>query len=292
MKYFIIIGSFIIIVSSATFLVFNKNPNTPPEQNFSSSLGKDKLNNPASAGQLENIQLQLNELKEIISKQSLFIQKLKEDILVASVKIVILEKKLQDTIAIIQASLLDKTSLNTVGSSQQQEQKPVHLLDPLLNQVLSGELFSDPQFAKVFQEQVAEAVKNLQQKEREEQQKRFNEQLQQRLARRIEEFAKTLNLTEYQTQELSKSLTERGNKTIELFTKFRTQEISAEEFRTQRDTVRNETNEKIKSILLPDQYEQYLKAESNLSRELNGGPIRIEMRSTREGQQGQERTPR
>jgi hypothetical protein len=217
------------------------------------------------------IQNELVELKDILAKQLLFTQKLKEDNLSDSAKIINLEKKVQDMTAIVQASLLDNYLAGNPDTKSAGKDQPVHLLDPLLNQIMSGELFKDPQFAKVFQEQVAEVVKNIQQKQREEQIEKFNEQLRQRLGKRIEDLAKSLNLNDYQQQEFSKILSERGNKTIELFSKFRVQELSAEEFRDKRETLRNEANEKVKQILLPQQYDQYKKVEPSFNRRLSQG---------------------
>ncbi|MEW6026049.1 MAG: hypothetical protein AB1599_01965 [Planctomycetota bacterium] len=212
-----------------------------------------------------------NELKDNLARQFSFIQKMKEDGLADSARIAKLEKEFRDTMAIIQALLLDKNITGADSASRDKTERPVHLLDPLLNQIMSGEIFKDPQFARVFQEQVAEAVKTIQENERKEEMERFKEQLQQRLVKRIEELSKTLNLNEYQQQEFNKILSDSGGKTIDLFTQFREQKISADEFRTKRETLRTESNEKVKQVLLPEQFEQYQKAEMSIFRGIMPG---------------------
>ena len=226
---------------------------------------------PGLKAEISKLQNETTELKDNLTKQYAFIQKMKEDSLADSARIAKLEKEFRDTMAIIQALLLDKNLAGVDGSSKDKTERPVHLLDPLLNQIMSGEIFKDPQFAKVFQEQVAEAVKTIQENERKEEMEKFKEQLQQRLAKRIEDFAKTLNLNDYQQQEFTKVLSDSGSKTIDLFTQFREQKISAEEFRTKRETIRTESNEKVKQVLLPEQYEQYQKAELSLFRGIMPG---------------------
>jgi len=212
------------------------------------------------------------ELKDSLAKQYAFIKKMKEDNLANSARIITLEKELQNTAAIIQAFLLDKNiSSDSSMAKSDPFNKPMHLLDPLLNQIMSGEIFKDPQFAKVFQEQIIEAIKTIQENEQKEGMSRFKEQLQQRLTKRIDDFAKTLTLNDYQQQEFTRILSDGGNKTIDLFSQFREQKLSAEEFRIKRETLRAESNDKVKQVLLPDQYEQYQKAESSLFRGIMPG---------------------
>ena len=267
MKYFTIILGLLLVAAVGVlgyFVISDRNKPAPPVPQLLSDT-------PGLKAEIGKLQTENSELKDNLTKQYAFIQKLKEDSLADSARIVKLEKEFRDTMAIIQALLLDKNLAGLDGSSKDKAERPVHLLDPLLNQILSGEIFKDPQFAKVFQEQVAEAVKTIQENERKEEIEKFKEQLQQRLAKRIEDFAKTLNLNEYQQQEFTKVLSDSGNKTIDLFSQFREQKISAEEFRTKRETVRTESNEKVKQVLLPEQYEQYQKAELSLFRGIMPG---------------------
>jgi hypothetical protein len=138
----------------------------------------------------------------------------------------------------------------------------------------SPELFQNPEFAKLFVVQVEAAIKQIEEKQRAEQAKRIAEQIQKRMAQRIEEFAKAQNLNDYQKQELSKILADRVAKSQELFTQMRSpnavtsdsdQPPSPEQMRTQMDTLRAESNEKVKQILLPNQYEEYQKIENRLT---------------------------
>ncbi|MBI5779886.1 MAG: hypothetical protein HZA49_10610 [Planctomycetes bacterium] len=267
MKYFTIIIGLLLVVSVSVLGYFVINDRTKPVQPAPQLLS----DTPGLKEEIGKLQTENTELKDNLAKQYAFIQKMKEDSLADSARIAKLEKEFHDTMAIIQALLLDKNLAGTDSSAKDKTERPVHLLDPLLNQILSGEIFKDPQFAKVFQEQVAEAVKAFQENERKEETEKFKEQLQQRLAKRIEEFSKTLNLNVYQQQEFTKILSENGNKTIDLFTQFREQKISPEEFGTKREAIRTESNEKVKQVLLPEQFEQYQKAELSLFRGIMPG---------------------
>lgn len=140
----------------------------------------------------------------------------------------------------------------------------------------SPELFQNPEFAKLFVAQVESAIKQIEEKERAEQAKRITEQIQKRLAQRIEEFAKAQNLNDYQKQELSKILTDRVAKSQELFAQMRPgldsdQPSSPDQMRAQMETLRTESNEKVKQILLPNQYEEYQKIENRLTGGRGGG---------------------
>jgi len=264
MKYFIIIIVCVVIIGMgvAGYFFMIKKPlsllPSPQNDKMLSQTASEEITSLKS--QIAKLQRELNESKDILSKQSLFMQKLKEDILSDNARIINLEKK--GPIIAVNPSPQTKS---------EEKEQPVRSSNPLLNQTLPSELFKDPQFTKVFQEQVAEALKDIQQKQREEQIERFNEQLRQGLSRRIDELSKSLNLNDYQKQEFSKILTERVDKTMELSSKLRTQELSPEEYRTQRESLRNEANEKVKQILLPQQYEQYQKAEPSVNRRLLQG---------------------
>lgn len=267
MKYLTIIVGLLLVAAVSVLGYFVISDRAKPAPSAPQQLSET----PGLKLEISKLQNETAELKDNLAKQYAFIQKMKEDSLADSARIIKLEKEFRDTMAIIQALLLDKNLAGVDNSSKDKTERPVHLLDPLLNQILSGEIFKDPQFAKVFQEQVAEAVKTIQENERKEEMGKFKEQLQQRLVKRIEEFSKTLNLNDYQQQEFTKILSDSGNKTIDLFTQFREQKISSEEFRTKRETVRTESNEKVKQVLLPEQFEQYQKSESTLFRGIMPG---------------------
>ena len=134
----------------------------------------------------------------------------------------------------------------------------------------SPELFQNPEFAKLFVAQVEEAIKIIEEKDRAEQRKRMAEQAQKRMTQRIEEFAKAQNLNDFQKTELTKIVDERLKKSQELFTQMRQpdnqdQPPDPDQMRAKMDTIRNESNEKVKQVLLPNQYEEYQKVENSLT---------------------------
>jgi len=162
----------------------------------------------------------------------------------------------------------------------------------------SPELFQNPEFAKLFVGQVEEAIKQIEEKQRAEQAKRIAEQIQKRIAQRIEEFAKAQSINDYQKQELSKILVDRITKSQELFTQMRLgsdpdQSPSPEQMRVQMETLRTESNEKVKQILLPNQYEEYQKIENSLTggRGMGRGPGGRENQPAPAPSQGQGTTP-
>ncbi|HLD36547.1 MAG TPA: hypothetical protein VJC37_07475 [Planctomycetota bacterium] len=134
----------------------------------------------------------------------------------------------------------------------------------------SPELFQNPEFAKLFVGKVEEAIKIIEEKQRAEQVKRNAEQLQKRITQRIDEFAKAQNLNDYQKQELTKIISDRAAKSLELSAQMRQnsdsgQQLSPEQMRAQMDTIRTESNEKVKQVLLPNQYEEYQKVENSIT---------------------------
>lgn len=214
--------------------------------------------NQITSDELKNLDFRLNKLsneltnlKDIINQQSLFIQKLKEDNLSTS-----LEKRIQSSGK--QGS--SDISIPLTTSDQQADSSG------LQHQTFSTELFNNPEFAKIFHDKVGEVIKDIQQKEREEQMKRFSEQIQQMLTKRIDDFAKAQNLNDYQKQELNRIVSERSTKTMELFSKMRNQEITFDKLRTDGESLRKESNEQVKQILLPQQYEEYSKIEEAFNR--------------------------
>jgi hypothetical protein len=224
----------------------------------------------AEGTRITKMQGELVELKETLDRQSVSLQKLTEDNAANRAKITGLEQQLRNATAIIQALLLEKKGgEETAGSSEsgpQSSNKTTALSATLLNQIASGEVFKDPQVAKAFQERVAEALKNIQQEEREAQRERFTQQMQQRLNRRIEDFATKQNLNDYQKQELVKALAEGNKQTMDLFTQVRDQKITLEQFTTQQDTIRKGVNASVQQVLSPQQYEEYKKVEPSILR--------------------------
>lgn len=132
------------------------------------------------------------------------------------------------------------------------------------------EFFQNPEYAKLFVAKVEEAMKIIDEKERAEQVKRRTEQLQKRIAQRIDEFAKAQNLNDFQKTELTRIVDERLKKTQDLFSQMRPvdgveQQFNPEDMRAKMDALRTESNEKVKQVLLPAQYEEYQKVESSLT---------------------------
>ena len=143
-----------------------------------------------------------------------------------------------------------------------------------LSKALAGtftpEFFQNPEYAKLFVAKVEEAIKVIEEKQQEERVARMAEQAQKRIAQRIDEFAKAQNLNDYQKQELTKIISDRAAKSLELFAQMRQnsdsgQQLSPEQMRAQMDTIRTESNEKVKQVLLPNQYEEYQKVENSIT---------------------------
>ncbi|MFH0889010.1 MAG: hypothetical protein V1871_07385 [Planctomycetota bacterium] len=158
------------------------------------------------------------------------------------------------------------------------------------------ELFNDPDFVKELQDRVEKLIKNAQRKQGMEIQKQvtevvkgFNAMGQQMLDDFVTEFSKTTNLDAYQKQEFSKILSDRASKTMALlFMQFGPQRLPAEEFKSRQEVIRNESNEKVKQIFLPEQYEQYQKVESQFSDPMHG---RFNMQQPQQQPPQQEQTP-
>jgi hypothetical protein len=234
-------------------------------------------NNPVSIGK-ENIPNQLDSkssdevmgLRMELSKQSALTRKLEEDNLSYGNKIIILEKALKDNTAIMQSLLLANKSISGISGSSKETGEPAiktaGQFNPVLDPILTGEIFDDPQFAKVFYEEVIQAFKEMQKKEREEQMAQAKIQMQQRIAKRIEEFAKTASLNDYQQKEMTKILSESSSKGMDLFSQMREENLSGEELRLKQESIRKEANEKIKMLVSPQQYEQYQKIEQSILR--------------------------
>jgi hypothetical protein len=255
MKYFVILIAVISLGSAVLlgYICFNNgfftNTNLSKNQITSDEL-KDFNRH------LSDLSNELVNLKEILNRQSLFIQKLKEDNIADSARIASLEKKMQ----------LSENKLDFLNASNPVTTTVKSASSELLNHGSFTELFNNDEFAKIFHDKVGEIIKDIQQKEREAQMKVFSDQIQQMLTKRIDDFAKSQNLNDYQHQELNKIILERSTKTMELFSKIRSQEITSDEFRTQSESLRNESNEKVKQILLTQQYEEYQKIEEAMVR--------------------------
>lgn len=269
---------FILILATAilSYFVIDMKFINPPDSspvNKNIPMSAKATNIPKSSP--SELQNEVVQLKDALSNQSVFIQKLNEDRLSDSAKILELEKQLQIAMAIIQSRFLDNKSLAGVTGSSETKidatDKMGLLSNPILTPILSGEIFKDPQFAKVFQKQVTEAVKTMQQKERKDQEEQAKEQMQQRLARRIDEFAKSANLNNYQQQEITKILSEGSNNSMDLLSRLRDQKISGEELRAKQESIRKESDEKIKLVLSSQQFEQYQKVESSILRGIMSG---------------------
>jgi hypothetical protein len=255
MKYFIVIIAVITLVSTGLVGYLYLNPGYFHKKTVS-QLTSDEVKDLNS--RLNKFQNELANLKDIITRQS----RLTDNNTLDNARIAGLEKK-------IQALLENKGQLN-VSNIQPSPDLQANL-SGLSNQNFSPELFQNPEFAKLFQDKVEESIKNIQQKQREEMGKRMSEEIQKAIAKRIEEFAKAQNLSDYQQQELNKIISDRTNKMMELFNKERSQEITREEVRTKMDSIRNESNENVKQVLSSQQYEEYKKVENTLGGGMMGG---------------------
>jgi hypothetical protein len=283
MKYFIIIIAVVIIISAGVVGYFFikhlpiSQMHLVQDEKKSEQASTDELKTFNS--RLDKLQSELVEIKLIIAKQSLFIQKIKEDTISDSSKVISLEKKFQDAIENVRTFLSENKEspnpshqpLQTQIEQTEQIDQPEDLSDSLessLSSTYSSELFKDPNFTKEFKAKVAEVVKNIQQKQLESQMKLLNKQVQQMINKKTDYFAKKEYLNDYQKQELNNILSDRSNKVLDLFSKLRNQKILPEQFVSKRNAYRNESNEKIKQILLPQQYGQYQKIEPSLNQEM------------------------
>lgn len=244
MKYLIIIIALLLITSTTVLGYFIMQQN----KRITTISGPAQSSNELTAlkSQVAKLQNDLTELKNTLALQSLRIQTLK------------------------------------VEPSNSSENQPTARV----------ELFNDPDFAKELQERIDKSIKSAQRKQGVEIQKQvtevvkgFREMGQQMLDDFVNEFSKTTNLDAYQKQEFSKILEDRANKTMALlFMQFGPQRLPAEEFKSRQEVIRNESNGKVKQILLPEQYEQYQKVESQLADPMQG-------RFNRQQPPQQEQTP-
>jgi hypothetical protein len=224
------------------------------------------------------LQTELMELKDNFAKQSIMVQQMKNDGLVDKARVMNLERK----ILAFQAG-------NKGGSSSTEEISPKGTqISPseLSYQSFSPELFNNPEFAKLFHDQVNQVIKDIQKEEQEARIQQANVQMQERMAKRIEDFAKAQNLNDFQKQEFTKILNEQISKSTELMTKMRNQELKQEDFRAQTTALRNESDEKIKQVLMPAQYDEYKKIANQFGQ--GGGGMRGRAPGNRPGTTPQE----
>lgn len=275
MKYFIITA--IVAVTCVVLLgyIFFK-----PAMRVQSSDNKKGIEQPSSDelksinSRLDKLDKEVAEIIDAFNKQSLFVQKLKEDSLSDSARVINLERKFNEAIANVQTFLANNKELSDVSGQppvaelEQVEQidEGAEQPDSSLSPTYKSEIFKDPEFDKEFRDKVSEVVKNIQKKEWQDQLKRIQKQLQQTMAKNADDFAKKQFLNDYQKQELNKALFERSNKVLDLFSKLHDNKISSAVFVSKRNAYRNESNDKIKQILLPEQYKQYSKTEPSLSK--------------------------
>ena len=123
----------------------------------------------------------------------------------------------------------------------------------------------------MFSDQVSQVIKDKEKQDRDVQMKRVSDWAQQTINKGLEDFASAQNLNDYQKQELNKIVSDRAAKTMELFAQMRSQELKPEEFRAKSEAIRNENNEKVKQVLLPEQYDEYVKMENQFTRGMEFG---------------------
>jgi len=260
----------LVIVAVITIIVVGIGGYLYLRQNYSAPVNSADMQKMAEVQALLNQQLgklqnDISHFQEIISQQSMSIQQLREDNINANAQVVKLERKFDEAIAKLQQILAGNNNFAGTPNLLSPSDSHTSLSEPSL-QGFSPELFKDPEFAKLFQDQVNQAIQDKEKKDREEQMSRFTDRIQEMVNRRVEEFAKAQNLNDFQKQELNKLVQERSSKTMELLAKMRTQDANPEDLRAQQNTLRSENNEKIKQVLLPEQYEEYLKIEAQFSR--------------------------
>src|SRR3989339_230700 len=165
-------------------------PKNQPSNQVSASGGNEEFN-----ARIKQLQDELFNIRNIANQQALDIAKLTAN----NSRIDDIYRKLKE----IQAGLPN------AGKSG------------VANDPASPELFQNPEFAKLFVGKVEEAIKIIEEKQRAEQVKRNAEQLQKRITQRIDEFAKAQNLNDYQKQELTKIISDRAAKSLELSAQMR-----------------------------------------------------------------------
>lgn len=254
MKYIVSVLVVVVIVNSAVAGYLLLKPGTNPISNNTakSQVASDEIVNlNFSLSKLQNV---LSEMKDILAHQSVFIQKLKEDNIADSARITQLENKIQ--------TLSSDSKLSADLPDLQKSAGPQTTIPELSYQKFSPELFKDPEFSKVFQAQVSQVIKDIEEQRRDTRDAQMEERRQQAITERISAFAKAQNLTGFQQEELTKIVSERANKERELFTQMNSQETTPEELTTKRAVIVNESNEKVKQVLTPQQYEEYQKTEN------------------------------
>lgn len=248
MKYLMIITAVIALLAIVLVGYLYLNPgfltaysaNEPAGNQITSSEAKE-INT-----HLKKMQDELSTLRDLLSRQSLFTQKLQEDNFADKAKISNIEKRLQGANASGSPS-----GLNTSDLSYQK---------------FSPELFKDPEFAKVFTDQVNQAIQTIDKQNRDAQMQRMADRAQQAMKSRIDDFAKAQNLTESQQQQLNKIIADRTAKMTALLTQLRNQQIQQDEYTAQRTAIINEANEKLKSLLPPDQMTEFQKIDNQSNR--------------------------
>lgn len=231
MKYLIIVIA-VLLVASTTVLGYFVIQQDKQLKNIS---GPAQPSNEVAVlkGQIAKIQNELDELKTTLSHQTLLIQTMKE----------------------VPADSSDKQ-----------------------NQQAYAGLFKDPDYTKEFDDRVDKAIKGAQHKQAVAIQKqvgevtqRFREMGQQMLDDFVDQFSTNSNLDAYQKQEFAKILQDRASQTMALwFMQFGPQKLPPEEFKSRQEAIRTESNGKVKQILLPEQYEQYQKVESQFANPMQG----------------------
>ena len=124
-----------------------------------------------------------------------------------------------------------------------------------------------PALQKELQDKVLEAVEKNRAAEREEMGKRFSAMAAQRETSMIKRLEESAGLSAYQTEELTKLLGRRREAIGEFFrTMFGRrgggEEVDFEAIQKKVADVRQETDEEIKALLTPEQYEKFTKEES------------------------------
>jgi len=226
------------------------------------------------SARLDGLQKRIDELSEAFSKQSLFIQKTKEDNITDSARVITLENKFYEAVNNVQGFLTEEKQ-----SSDQALLAQDKLMEQMDEQLTQSDLSPSPNDPPELttenepnepndklNKRIANLVKNAQKKQWEEQSKRISKQLQQLTTRSINNFAVKNNLADYQKQAIVAEINAYSGNLLNLYSNLRDYKISSAAFASKRDAYREDIKNKLQQVLLPEQYNQYLKMEPALSK--------------------------
>ena len=248
---FILLALSLIVNAIAGYLLIQSKSDNDSARDAVALATAEKLTGVAD--RLDRLERGFSEVKNMLIQQASDIRRLESDAAVASARTAMLKKKLDDNTP---AGGLDQTDVSKA--------------EPQYG-AFSAEIFNNPEFAKSFHDQVEQVMNDVEKKQEDEQSKLTTNRIMAQVSRWLTEFAKAQNLSEYQSQELTKLFNERANQTMELFSQLRNQQVKWDDVRVKTETIRNDSNEKIRQVLLPEQFSEYQKAEAQFTRGMRFG---------------------